>query len=100
VQIAAETQTPIVPVAGHQLPGQAIGPGIVVDCSKYLNQIGPIDVSGRTVKVQPGVVLDHLNRAWLFTASSRPMSPLPIGHAGRNARQHLAGAIHRLRQDD
>ena len=64
VQIAAETQTPIVPRGGGtSLSGQAIGPGIVIDCSKYLNQIGAVDVAARTVKVQPGVVLDHLNRA-------------------------------------
>ncbi len=64
VQIAAETQTPIVPRGGGtSLSGQSIGPGIIVDCSKYLNQIGPVDVSGRKVKVQAGVVLDHLNRA-------------------------------------
>jgi len=64
VQIAAETETPIVPRGGGtSLSGQAIGPGIVVDCSKYLNQIGPIDVSSRSVRVQPGVVLDQLNRA-------------------------------------
>lgn len=64
VQIAAETQTPIVPRGGGtSLSGQSIGPGIVIDCSKFLNQIGPVDLSARKVTVQPGVVLDHLNRA-------------------------------------
>ncbi len=64
VQIAAETGTPLIARgAGTSLSGQTIGPGIVVDCSKHLNRIGPIDVSGRKVRVQPGVVLDHLNRA-------------------------------------
>ena len=64
VQIAAETNTPIIPRGGGtSLSGQSIGAGIVVDCSKYLSSIGPIDVTGRRVKVQPGVVLDHLNRA-------------------------------------
>ncbi|MCE9529670.1 MAG: FAD-binding oxidoreductase, partial [Planctomycetes bacterium] len=64
VQIAAETETPLVPRGGGtSLSGQSIGPGIVVDCSKYLNNIGPIDVSARKVTVQPGVVLDQFNRA-------------------------------------
>lgn len=64
VQIAVETGTPIVPRGGGtSLSGQSIGPGIVIDCSKYLNRIGAIDISARRVKVQPGVVLDHLNRA-------------------------------------
>ncbi|HEY8505746.1 MAG TPA: FAD-linked oxidase C-terminal domain-containing protein, partial [Gemmataceae bacterium] len=39
------------------------GPGLVLDCSKYLNRIGPLDVASRRVWVQPGVVLDHLNAA-------------------------------------
>jgi FAD/FMN-containing dehydrogenase/Fe-S oxidoreductase len=63
VQIASELGVPITARgAGTSLSGQAIGPGIVIDCSKYLNAIGDIDGSGRTVRVQPGVVLDHLNR--------------------------------------
>jgi len=64
VQMAAETHTPIIARGGGtSLSGQSIGPGIVIDCSKYLNAIGPIDISSRRVKVQPGVVLDQLNRA-------------------------------------
>jgi FAD/FMN-containing dehydrogenase/Fe-S oxidoreductase len=63
VQICLETRTPIVARGGGtSLSGQSIGPGVVIDCSKYLNAIGPVDVDGRTVRVQPGVVLDHLNR--------------------------------------
>jgi FAD/FMN-containing dehydrogenase/Fe-S oxidoreductase len=64
VQIALETRTPITARGGGtSLSGQSIGPGVVMDCSKYLNQIGPIDVAERKVRVQPGVVLDQLNRA-------------------------------------
>jgi len=63
VQIALETRTPIVPRgAGTSLSGQSVGPGLVIDCSKYLTGIGPVDVERQTVRVQPGVVLDHLNR--------------------------------------
>ena len=64
VQIALETHTPIVPRGGGtSLSGQSIGAGLVIDCSKYLNAIGPIDVAGKKARVQPGVVLDHLNSA-------------------------------------
>lgn len=64
VQIAAELHVPITARGGGtSLTGQSIGPGIVIDCSKYLNRIGEVDVANRTVRVQPGVVLDHLNRA-------------------------------------
>ncbi|WP_439625570.1 FAD-binding and (Fe-S)-binding domain-containing protein [Gemmata sp.] len=63
VQIAADLGVPITARGGGtSLSGQSIGPGLVIDCSKYLNAIGPVDVTGRKVKVQPGVVLDQLNR--------------------------------------
>jgi FAD/FMN-containing dehydrogenase/Fe-S oxidoreductase len=64
VQIAAEMHIPIIARGGGtSLSGQSIGPGIVLDCSKYLNQILEIDSESRTVRVQPGVVLDQLNTA-------------------------------------
>lgn len=64
VQIAAELNVPITARGGGtSLTGQSIGPGVVIDCSKYLNRVGEVDASNRTVRVEPGVVLDHLNRA-------------------------------------
>ncbi|HTU19017.1 MAG TPA: FAD-linked oxidase C-terminal domain-containing protein [Gemmataceae bacterium] len=64
VQIAAEAQVPITARGGGtSLSGQSIGPGIVLDCSKYLNAILDIDASARVARIQPGVVLDTLNRA-------------------------------------
>lgn len=63
VQIAADLNVPITARGGGtSLSGQSIGPGIVLDCSKYLNRISEIDTTNRTVRVQPGAVLDHLNR--------------------------------------
>jgi len=63
VQIASELGVPITARGGGtSLSGQSIGPGIVIDCSKFMNQIGEVDVTGRKVRVQPGVVLDQLNR--------------------------------------
>jgi FAD/FMN-containing dehydrogenase/Fe-S oxidoreductase len=64
VQIASDLNVPITARGGGtSLSGQSIGPGIVIDCSKYLNAVGEVDVTNRRVRVQPGVVLDHLNRA-------------------------------------
>jgi FAD/FMN-containing dehydrogenase/Fe-S oxidoreductase len=64
VQIALEMHVPIVPRGGGtSLSGQSIGPGIVLDCSKYLNNIIDIDPYLRIARVQPGVILDQLNRA-------------------------------------
>src|SRR5437868_11515326 len=64
VQIAAEMRIAITPRGGGtSLSGQSIGPGLVIDCSKYLNEILDVDPGGRTARVQPGVILDQLNRA-------------------------------------
>jgi FAD/FMN-containing dehydrogenase/Fe-S oxidoreductase len=64
VQIAAEAEVPITARGGGtSLSGQSIGPGIVLDCSKYLNSILDIDAGARVARIQPGVVLDSLNRA-------------------------------------
>jgi FAD/FMN-containing dehydrogenase/Fe-S oxidoreductase len=42
--------------------GQTVNTGIVVDFSKYLNKILSLDVENRTCVVEPGIVLDDLNR--------------------------------------
>ncbi|HZU39226.1 MAG TPA: FAD-binding oxidoreductase, partial [Gemmataceae bacterium] len=63
VQVAAEIGLPIIARGGGtSLSAQSIGAGVIIDCSKYLNQVLDIDTVGRTVRVQPGVVLDQLNR--------------------------------------
>ena len=54
---ATETETALIPRgAGSGVTGGALGDGIVVDFSKYMNQI--IGMDGETVRVQPGVVRD------------------------------------------
>jgi len=42
--------------------GQTINHGIVIDFSKHLNRIISLDVGNRTCVVEPGIVLDDLNR--------------------------------------
>jgi FAD/FMN-containing dehydrogenase/Fe-S oxidoreductase len=46
---------------GTSQAGQAIGAGIIVDTSKYLNRILEVNVGARWARVEPGVVLDELN---------------------------------------
>ncbi|MDT8325819.1 MAG: FAD-linked oxidase C-terminal domain-containing protein [Roseovarius sp.] len=43
--------------------GQTVNSGLIVDCSKYLSRIIELDVPGRRAVVEPGIVLDDLNRA-------------------------------------
>ena len=50
--------------AGTSQCGQTVGEALVIDTSKWLNNIVDFDADARTVTVEPGVVLDHLN-AWL-----------------------------------
>ncbi len=62
LEIAADSNVPILPRgAGSSQCGQAVGEAVVVDNSKYLAGIHDLDVAGRTVRVEPGVVLDRLN---------------------------------------
>jgi len=42
--------------------GQTVNDGLVVDLSKHLNKILSLDIAGRTCVVEPGIVLDDLNR--------------------------------------
>ncbi|MFQ3453982.1 FAD-linked oxidase C-terminal domain-containing protein [Bradyrhizobium sp. UFLA01-814] len=42
--------------------GQTVNDGIVVDLSKHLNRVLSLDVEHRTCVVEPGIVLDDLNR--------------------------------------
>jgi FAD/FMN-containing dehydrogenase/Fe-S oxidoreductase len=41
--------------------GQTVGAGLVIDTSKYLRNVVDLNVAERSVVVQPGIVLDHLN---------------------------------------
>jgi FAD/FMN-containing dehydrogenase/Fe-S oxidoreductase len=42
--------------------GQTVNQGVVIDVSKHLNRIISLDVENRTCVVEPGIVLDDLNR--------------------------------------
>ena len=47
---------------GTSQSGQTVNHSLVIDCSKYLNRILDLDVAGRRCVVEPGIVLDDLNR--------------------------------------
>ncbi len=46
---------------GTSQAGQAIGAGLLLDTSKYLNRILELNVAERWAWIEPGVVLDELN---------------------------------------
>ena len=63
IRFAREKGFSLIPrTAGTSLAGQCVGEGMVVDVSKYFTEILALDTSSRTVRVQPGVIRDDLNR--------------------------------------
>ena len=58
----AEGVTVLARGGGTSQCGQTVGESLVVDCSKYLTRILDLDVKGRRCTVEPGIVLDELNR--------------------------------------
>jgi FAD/FMN-containing dehydrogenase/Fe-S oxidoreductase len=64
VEVSRSTGVPLTARgAGTSIAGNAVGGGIVVDFSRHLNAIGHIDPDAATAVVQPGVILDDLQRA-------------------------------------
>ncbi|WP_366927583.1 FAD-binding and (Fe-S)-binding domain-containing protein [Aeromicrobium sp.] len=49
--------------AGTSIAGNAVGTGVVLDFSRYLNRVHDIDVEARTARVDPGVVQAVLQKA-------------------------------------
>lgn len=63
VQICRDHHIAIIPRGGGtSLSGQSIGAGLVIDASKHLRKVLDIDPAHHTARVQPGVVLEHLNQ--------------------------------------
>ncbi len=48
---------------GTSLAGQGCNFAVILDFSKYMNKMGPVDPVTRTVHVQPGIVLDRVREA-------------------------------------
>ncbi|MEM7354023.1 MAG: FAD-linked oxidase C-terminal domain-containing protein [Acidobacteriota bacterium] len=64
VEIAARHEVSILPRGGGtSLAGQTVGASLVLDFSKHMNRILKLDVEGRWVRVEPGLVRDELNAA-------------------------------------
>ncbi|MCH5377306.1 MAG: FAD-dependent oxidoreductase, partial [Planctomycetes bacterium] len=62
VEIAGRHGAPMTPRGGGtSLSGQTFGTGVVVDISKYMDQVLEVNVEQRWARVQPGVVRDRLN---------------------------------------
>jgi FAD/FMN-containing dehydrogenase/Fe-S oxidoreductase len=57
-------RAPVLPRGGGtSLSGETINNAVVIDVSKYLTEVGEIDVEHRRVTTQPGVINEQLNKA-------------------------------------
>ena len=62
IAIARELGVPVLPRGGGTSQcGQTTGAALVIDNSKYFRQLLHVNTAERTARVQPGLVLDHLN---------------------------------------
>ena len=63
VELAARHHVPLLPRGGgSSLAGQCVGPGLVIDMSKYMDGILAVDEVTRTATVQAGISIGTLNR--------------------------------------
>lgn len=63
IEFAKANKTSIIPrAAGTSLAGQVVGGGIVADISVHWTDIIEVNKEEKWVRVQPGVVLDELNK--------------------------------------
>src|SRR5271163_4679386 len=63
LRVARSRGVPVLPRGGGtSQSGQTVNAALVVDCSKRLTKILSLDAHARTCKVEPGIVLDELNR--------------------------------------
>lgn len=100
-QLAEKGHTVGVTVRGYggDVTGAAIGKGIVVDTSKYLNGILEIAVKDKLVHVQPGVSLSYLEESlkWqgasLIGASHRGLRNVSVGGAIANDSLGADGSV-------
>ncbi|MEV4730265.1 FAD-binding and (Fe-S)-binding domain-containing protein [Saccharopolyspora sp. NPDC049426] len=75
---------------GTSMAGNAVGPGLVLDFSRHMDQVRAIDEDAGTVDVQPGVVLATLSReVERGTGGRRTFAPDP---SSKN-RATVGGAI-------
>ena len=89
IQIAAEEKIAVLPRgAGTSQCGQTVGQALVIDNSAYLNNVVALDPATQSVSVEPGIVLDQLNRQ---LAEHGLMFPVDVSTASQATIGGMAG---------
>ena len=66
IEIAGKHDVPVLPRGGgSSLAGQAVGNALILDLSRYMNEIIEIDPEARRVRTQPGITHHALNQSLL-----------------------------------
>jgi FAD/FMN-containing dehydrogenase/Fe-S oxidoreductase len=82
IDIAARAGVPVLPRgAGTSQCGQAVGRALVLDVSRHLNRLIETDVEAGTATVEPGIVLDQLNKLLKPSGFSFPIDVSPANRA-------------------
>jgi len=95
ISACSDAGIPLVPRGGGTSQcGQTIGRGVIVDTSKYLDQLLAVDTERKTATVQPGLVLDRLNRKLKKDGLFFPIDPSTASRAtiGGMAANNSSGA--------
>ena len=95
ISACSEAGVPVVPRGGGTSQcGQPIGRGVIVDTSKYLDQLLAQDTERKTATVRPGMVLDQLNRKLKKDGLFFPIDPSTASRAtiGGMAANNSSGA--------
>lgn len=84
-EIAGRYNVPLTArAAGTSLSGQTVGPGFVLDTGRFMDRILDFDPVEGTVRVEPGVIRDVLNRflkphGWVFGPDTSTTSRCMLG---------------------
>ena len=92
IDIARDLKVPVLPRgAGTSQCGQTTGAALVIDTSKHLRRVLAVNREERTARVEPGLVLDHLNAVlkphglWYAVDVSTSAQATLGGMAGNNS---------------
>jgi FAD/FMN-containing dehydrogenase/Fe-S oxidoreductase len=76
IAIAREHGVPVLPRGGGTSQcGQTVNRALVIDCTKYLKRVLRLDEQAQRVRVEPGIVLSHLNAAIKSSGLFFPVDP-------------------------
>ena len=88
VQICYENDVPILPRGGGtSLAGQTVGRAVIIDFSKYMNQIIEVNEAEHWARVEPGIVLDELN------SQLKPYGLMYAPDVATSSRANVGGTI-------